>query len=122
MAIKARKMSAIPNGNHTGSIVGAQETTRVFNPDKGAEEIVQITIAPDWRPDDGSEVLPVTVSYSPTLNGLSALSKLLARLDREPKDGEAWEAESLIGTNVAFSARRNDRDFVTVMKDTLRAA
>lgn len=122
MAISVKSQAAVPPGAHTGIIVSAEETKKVFNPQKGPEDTIEIVIQPRWRKDDATETLPVQASFTPVLNGLSALSKLLRRLDAHPTDGEAWEPSTLVGTEVAFSTKRSERDFVQVLKDTIRAA
>lgn len=122
MALKAKKQAAIPEGSHTGVITGARETTKVFDPEKGPEETVEITIRPDWKSEDGAETLPVSVVFSPILNGLSALSKLLDRLDLEVPDGANWNPHELTGRKVSFVSERSKTGFVRVLKDSIKAA
>lgn len=123
MGIKQTSQAAIPAGPHKGVIIGAELTTRVFDSAKGPEPVVEITIQPAWKqPDTNAETLPVTASFTPKLNTLSSLSKFLKRLDVKVPEGEEWNPESIIGREVAFTAQRTDKDFVRVLKDTIRAA
>lgn len=118
MPIKAKRQAAIPPGKHGGIIVEAHETTKVFDPQKGPEEVVEIIIQPEWREADGVETLQVAVLYSPVLNGLSSLSKALERLGQHPAEGESWDPASLAGTEVTFTAVQKG-GFVNVNKDSL---
>lgn len=120
MAIEVTKQARIPVGRHNGIIIAAEEKKTVFDAARGPEPTLEIVIQPAWRDPNGGETLPVRVSFSPVLNGLSALSKLLARIEREPKGG-AWEPTDIIGTEVTFTAKLTDRDFINVDKDSIRA-
>lgn len=120
MAISVKKQAAVPDGQHRGVIISAEETTKIFDGAKGPEPVVEIVIQPAWRQDAETETLPVSVSFSPVLNGLSALSKLLARLKVEP--GASFEVNTLNGTEVEFTVKRNANDFVNVAKDSIRLA
>jgi hypothetical protein len=121
MALKMSKQAAIPDGAHTGAISGARETTKVFDQEKGPEEVVEITIRPDWKDENGGATLPVSVVFSPSLNGLSALSKLLERLDIQVPDGANWTPHELVGRKVTFVAERTKGGFVRVLKDSIKA-
>lgn len=122
MAIVAKKQAAVPAGTHKGIIIGAEETSKVFDPSKGPEPVVEIVIQPAWKTDDGAETLPVLVSFTPILNGISALSRFLKRVGAEPEEGEEWVPSVLNGVEVSFTCKRNARDFVSVMKDTIKKA
>lgn len=119
--VKAKKQVAVPEGAHKGVISGARETTKTFDQSRGPEPVVELVITPEYRVD-GAETLPLSVIFTPVLNGLSALSKLLERLDREPEDGSDWKPETLVGTKVAFVAAEAENGFVRILKDTIRAA
>lgn len=123
--IMTKKQAAIPPGQHTGKITAARMTNKDFgNKDENGRSIlestVEIVIAPDYKAPNGAETLPVAVVFSPVLNGLSALSNLLRRLDKEPQEGVEWQPSALVGTRVAFTSEVN-KGFTRVVKDTLRA-
>ncbi|MHB1059777.1 MAG: hypothetical protein ACYC0F_18030 [Rhodanobacter sp.] len=123
MAIEVKKQAAIPPGSHKGIIMDALETTTIFDPAKGPEPVVEIIIQPAWRsPDPAAETLPVNVSFPPKLNGLSALSKLLSRLDMTPQPGTQWTPNVLHGVEVEFRSTQTDKGFVKVDKDSITAA
>lgn len=122
MGILVKNQAAIPNGTHKGLITEARETTRVFDPLVGPEQTVELVIQPGWRKDDKTETMPVTVNFSPILNGLSGLSGLLDRLKVPVTDGESFEPSTLAGREITFTATRNAKGFVRVHKDTIRAA
>ena len=119
MSLKVKKQAAIAAGKHTGIIIDCRETQKVFDGAKGPEDVIEVVIQPSWKKDADTETIPVAVSFSPVLNGLSALSKFLARIKREP-DGESWEPSSIVGTEVAFTAAIKN-DFVNVSKDSIVA-
>jgi hypothetical protein len=121
MAMKMQKKAVIPAGPNSGQIIAARETTKTFDQAKGPEPVVEITIQPDFKVE-GATTLTVSVIFTPELNGLSALSKLLDRLDIEVAEGASWDPSSLNGTKVAFVAETNKNGFVRVVKDTIRAA
>lgn len=120
MAITAKQQAAIPAGQHKGVIVNAAETSKVFDPSKGPEDTVEITIQPGWRKDPSTETLQVSCLFSPVLNGLSAFSKLLQRLEMHPADGEQFDVARLIGREVVFTAEIGASGFVRVVKDSIR--
>lgn len=123
MAIAVKQQAAVPPGKHEGIITTAVETTKVFDPAKGPEDVVEISIQPKWKKDEHTETIPVSVIFTPVLNGISALSKLLARLKvPHPQTGDQWQADSLSGTRVTFVADHNKDGFVRVDKDSIRAA
>jgi len=115
-----KEQAAIPPGKHTGIIVQAQEDTRTFDPAKGPEPVVAVTIAPAWQKAPGVETLPVEITFSPKLNGISGLSEFLNRLGKHPKVGTAWEPSAIEGTEIAFESY-TERGFVRVKKDTISA-
>lgn len=121
MALKYVKKAAIPAGAHKGEIIAARETTKVFDQEKGAEPVVEVTIQPEWKSPDGAQTMPVSVVFTPELNGLSALSKFLDRLDMEPEEGTDWSPSLLNGQKVAFTSEMRN-NFVRVLKDTIRKA
>jgi hypothetical protein len=122
MALKVQKQAAIPAGNHQGIITRAHETTKVFDPAKGPEPVVEIVIQPAWK-QQGYETLPVAVVFSPVLNGLSALSKFLGRIGQTPTSDE-FVIESIEGTEVLFTAKvkTGSDGFVQIEKDSIRKA
>lgn len=120
MAIMNKPQAAIPAGPHTGQIVSATETSKDFG--KGPEQVVEVVIMPAWRQDAETETLPVAVTFSPVVNGISALSKFLNRLALHPKTGAAFEPTTLVGVKVNFTAGRTERDFVRVNKDSISRA
>ena len=122
MAIMVKKQAGVPDGPHTGVIINAEETTKVFDPAVGPEASIEVTIQPAWQSPDGAETLPLNVLFSPVLNGLSALSLFLKRLGMEPENGIAWEPTSLIGVEVQFVAHHAPNGFVRVNKDSIKAA
>lgn len=122
MSLKYERKAVIPAGAHTGEIIAARETTKTFDERKGAEPVVEITIQPAWKAPDNAAVLPVSVIFTPELNGLSALSKYLERMDMEPEEGANWDPAVLNGKKVAFTAEKQPNGFVRVLKDTLRGA
>jgi hypothetical protein len=120
MAIRVDKACRLPAGSHTGIIVRAKETTKTFDKDKGAEEVVEIVIAPDYVAPDGALPPQTSVLFTPVLNGISALSEFLARLGVEPKEGTDWKPATLEGTKVAFRSEvRNG--FAWVDKSSIQA-
>ena len=122
MAIIAKRQAAIPPGEHRGIVIEAMETTTEFSPGK-PEPTVRLTIQPDWEQDEKTETVPVSVNFSPVLNGISALSKLLERLGvPTPEAGKEFDIRTLEGIEVVFSAARNQRNFVQIEKDTIRRA
>jgi hypothetical protein len=121
MAIVAKRQAGLPAGAHTGVIIKAEETKKVFEPSRGPEPTVEITIQPKWKAAEGVETLPVNCLFSPSLNGLSGLSKLLNRLGAHPKDGDSWDPSELLGTEVAFTSEVSAEGFARVNKDTIRS-
>lgn len=119
MSIVAKKESIIPPGQYTGEIVKAELGTITFDQDEGPKDQVLLQIQADYEPEDGSNVRAMQVNFSPSLNGLSKLSRFLDRLGLHPPDGVAWEPSNLVGTRVAFTAQQNG-DFVNVDRDSLR--
>lgn len=119
MALKAKLQAAIPEGAHKGVISGARETQKDFG--NGPEDTVEIVITPDWKDPNGRQTLPVAVVFSPVLNGLSALSKLLERLDKEVPEGASWTPAEVVGTRVSFVAEKAQNGFIRVLKDSIRA-
>ena len=120
MALKKTTLARLPEGKHNGVITNAEETTRTFDPQKGPEEVVEVTIQPGWTNDDGHHAPAVSVTFTPVLNGLSALDSLLERLGQTPDDGAEWEPKSLIGTEVSFVAVHSG-NFTNVKKDSITA-
>jgi len=118
MGLKMKKQVALPEGEHFGKIVSAEETTKTFDPSKGPEAVIEITIRPDYKVK-GAETLDCSVIFAPVLNGLSALSHLLERLDIEVPDGEYFEPKTLIGTEVEFESTIVN-DFVRIDKRSIR--
>lgn len=118
MALKAKRQASVPAGVHKGVIAAARETSRDFG--KGAEPTVEIVIQTDYKDPSGAETLPLAVNFSPILNGLSALSKLLERLDMEPEDGADFNVGTLANKRVAFVVEIQDNGFPRVVKDTIR--
>lgn len=121
MSLKMQKKAVIPAGAHKGEIIAARETTKTFDEAKGPEPVVEFTIQPDYKVS-GAQTLPVSVIFTPELNGLSALSKFLDRMDVSVPEGVSWDPSSLNGAKVAFTAEVNKNGFVRVIKDTLRSA
>ena len=119
MSLKMERKVAIPQGSHKGEIIAARLTTKTFDPIKGPENVVEITIAPAYKVE-GAQTLNVSVIYAPELNGLSGLSKFLERMDIEVPEGQEWDPASLHGRKVAFTSKTVD-GFVRVLKDTIRA-
>lgn len=112
--------AVIPDGDHKGVIIGSELTTKVFDPAKGPEPVLAVTIQPAYQ-EEGKETLPIQVVYAPVVNGISALSKMLARIGHAPT-GASFDETSIIGTEVRFSAAQNDRGFVVVAKASLTKA
>jgi hypothetical protein len=121
MGIEVSNMAPLPDGRHTGIIIGAEETTKVFDPSKGPESVVEFTVQPGWKAETGADTLPATFVYAPVLNGISALSRLLKRLGVHPASGEVWEPSSLIGVEISF-VTFTKRGFVTVNKESIQPA
>jgi hypothetical protein len=121
MALKMEKVAAIPAGPHAGIITQAHETTKVFDPSKGPEGVVEIVIQPKWN-KPGHRTLPVSVVFSPNLTSLSALAGFLGRIGVNLEDGADFIPASLEGTEVAFTAETKKDGFVVVVKDTIRKA
>jgi hypothetical protein len=119
MALKQRKQTACPEGVQLGRISAARETKKDFG--KGPEPVVEIVIQPDYAVE-GAETVPVSVIFSPTLNGLSALSQFLQRLGKEPPEGADFNVATLGGTRVRFEAKRQDNGFMRVLKESITAA
>lgn len=118
MALVQKSIATIPAGdNHTGQIVRAEETTRDFG--QGKEPTVEIVIQPDYQ-EKGKTTQPVTVNFSPSLNGVSGLSRLLHRLKvNTPKEGESFDVGTLVGVQVRFASEINENGFVRVKKNTI---
>lgn len=122
MALKMKKIAALPEGEHRGIITAAEETTKVFDPAKGPEPVVAVTIQPAFKDADGVGCGTVSVTYSPSLNGLSGLSLLLGRLNFGLRDGDDFEPSEIVGTEVLFSCKRSPNGFVNIEKGTVRIA
>lgn len=122
MAIKVENQATLPDGHHTGVITECEETTVTYDPQKGPEETIRVVIHPAYTDPEGRAVLDVAVNFSPVLNGLSALSNFLERIGQAPEDGSEWEPTSIIGTEVQFDCKHNDNGFVTIAKNSIRAA
>lgn len=121
MALQVTKQAALPAGkNNRGIIMSAVETTAIFNPSEGPKPVVEVTIQPAWKKDADTQTLPLTVSFSPIINGISAFSRFLARIKRYPT-GESFEVTSIDGTEVIFDTVTKN-DFTNIDKDTIRAA
>lgn len=119
MSLRKKTQVAIPAGEHSGKIVMCEETSKTFDPEKGPEPVIEITIRPEYSVK-GAETLDVSVVFSPILNGLSALDKLLQRLEIAVKDGEYFDPKQLVGTQVEFSSAISPTGFVRVDKSTIR--
>lgn len=122
MAIEVKKQVAVPDGKNTGTITACRETTKNFG--KGPEPVVEVIIAPDHRGPNGETTFDLNVVFSPVLNGESALSKLLERLECHPADGQKWQPSSLVGERVSFVVSRKKEDgsdarFAHVYKDSI---
>lgn len=120
MSLKMERKVAIPAGSHKGEIVAARMTTKTFDPGAGPEPVVEITLQPEYRVE-GAKTLDVSVIFTPELNGLSALSKFLERLNVDVPEGSEWDPGSLMGRKVAFVSKTVN-GFVRIEKDTIRAA
>lgn len=120
MGIIAKKESIVPTGTHNGKIVDCRTKEVVFDPEKGEETVVEVTIQPAFKTADGSPVLPLSTIFTPNLNGLSGLSKTLNRLGLHPKEGEEWEPSHLIGTPVSFTVETGRNGFQRIVKDSIR--
>lgn len=117
--LKNKKQTACPEGVQLGRISAGRETTKDFG--KGKEPVVEIVIQPDYKVE-GSETVPVSVIFTPVLNGLSALSAFLQRIGKEPEEGADFNVSTLAGTRVRFEAKRQDNGFMRVLKDSITAA
>lgn len=118
MPVIAKKQVAVPPGSHTGTIVDCTETQIEFDPKKGYQPAIVVTIQPDYRVE-GAETLGIETTFSPVLNGMSVLSRFLTRLGAHPKEGAAWEPADIIGTKVAFTTT-NVNGFARIVKDSMR--
>ena len=118
-------MAPLPDGQHTGEITNCEETTVTFDPAKGPEEVVRITMQSDAVHPDGLEYMSVSAIFTPNLNGVSALSRCLDRLGRHPEDGEDFDAAACVGTRVSFTTKLDEKDdgnaFTNVAKASIRA-
>lgn len=127
IALTQRKQVACPEGSQTGIITAGRETTKDFgkkDPTTGrpmVEPVVEFVIQPDYKVE-GAETIPVSVLYSPTLNGLSGLSGFLQRIGKEPAEGATFHPASINGTRVRFDVKKQDNGFVRVLKDSIVAA
>lgn len=121
MALKMKNVVAVPAGNQTGIITQCHETTKVFDPTKGPESVVEVVIQPKYQ-KEGHETLPVAVVFSPSLNSLSALGRFLSRLGVSLRDGQEFVPQSIEGIEVAFTAANKPDGFVVVNKDSIRKA
>lgn len=125
--LKNKKQTACPEGVQLGRISAGRETTKDFgkkDPTTGrpiVEPVVEIVIQPDYKVE-GSETVPVSVIFTPVLNGLSALSAFLQRIGKEPEEGADFNVSTLAGTRVRFEAKRQDNGFMRVLKDSITAA
>src|SRR5688572_29215047 len=117
--LKQKKQTACPEGIQLGRISAARETTKDFG--KGKEPVVEIVIQPDYKME-GAETVPVSVIFTPVLNGLSALSGFLQRIGKEPDEGADFNPGTLAGTRVRFEAKKQDNGFMRVLKDSIVAA
>lgn len=116
--MKMEMVAAVPAGNQRGIITQCHETTKVFDPHKGPEPVVEIVIQPAWN-KPGYRTLPVSVVFSPNLSSLSALGRFLSRLGVDLKDGAEFVPASIEGTEVAFTTSNKADGFVVVAKDTI---
>lgn len=119
--MKMEMVAAVPAGNQRGIITQCHETTKVFDPAKGPEPVVEVVIQPAWS-KPGYRTLPVAVVFSPKLSSVSALGRFLTRIGVELKEGQEFVPQSIEGTEVAFVSATKDDGFVTVGKDTIRKA
>lgn len=120
MSIVMKKQAAVPDGEHRGIIVEAIETKTDFG--AGPEDTVRITVAPEWQADERTETLPLAVNFTPSLNGLSGLSRLLGRLGITVDEGKEFKPQTLEGMEILFTARKNAKNFTQIDKETMRRA
>lgn len=121
MALTNQPKAKLPEGGAHGVIVEARETEKTFGEGREPEPVFEIVIQPDGPdPRSGLEYFPVSVLYTPNLNGVSALSNQLARLGIELGDGEVFHGSSLTGIAVAFDVEHTENGFVKALKDTVR--
>jgi hypothetical protein len=122
MAMKMEKVVAVPPGTHDGIIIRAEETTKVFNHAEGPEPTVEIEIQPSFK-KDGYRTLPVAVVFSPVLTSVSALGKLLGRLNVNLEQDQEFNVRDLEGREITFDceAKRDGSGFIVVKKDSIRA-
>jgi len=118
MGLKMRRQVAIPAGQHFGKIVNAEETSKTFDQKKGPEPVIEITIRPAYRVK-GAETLDCSVIFTPVLNGISALSHLLERLEIDVPEGEYFDPKALVGMEVAFESGIFN-DFVRIEKRSIQ--
>lgn len=121
MAMKMEMVAAIPPGPHDGIISRCHETTKVFDPSRGPEAVVEVVIQPKWQ-KEGHRTLAVSCVFSPSLSSVSALGRFLGRLGVVLADGQEFIPESLEGTRVAFTASTKADGFVVLNKDSIRKA
>lgn len=121
MGMKMEKVAVIPAGQHRGIITQCRETTKTFDPSKGPEEVVEVTIQPKHE-KQGHRTLAVNVVFSPALNSVSALGRFLARIGVNLDEGAEFVPASIEGTEVAFESTTKPDGFVVVKKDSIRKA
>lgn len=122
MPIEIKNLKALPIGHHTGVIVNAEQTMKSFGLGKNPEATLEITIQPK-NPADGSIYNTESVVFSPIVAPVSALGKLLARLEMEPdyKTAVSFDEATLIGKEVAFDVERQPKNpaFGRINKDSI---
>lgn len=119
MSLKVTKEIAIPAGKHRGIITGADETTKVFDPQRGPEGVVEFTIQPSFK-KEGYQTRAISFTVSPSGSTLGAFAKLMARLGHPIDDLPEADPKVAIGTEVEFEAVVKD-DFVNIKKESVRA-
>lgn len=119
--MKMEKVYAIEKGTHRGIITRAEQKKVDFKDGQGPVDSVEIEIQPSDK-KDGYRTLPVAVNFSPVLTNLSALGKLLMRLDSVPDDGADFNPRDLEGQEITFESDTKENGFVVVKKDSIRRA
>lgn len=122
--IEIKNLKALPIGHNVGIIVNAEQTMKSFGLGKNPEATLEITIQPK-NPTDGVYNTE-SVVFSPIVAPVSALGKLLERLEMAPDYSKdvSFEETTLIGKAIEFTVERQPKNpsFGRINKDSITLA
>lgn len=120
MALEVKNLKTLPAGKHTGIILNSEVKDMDFRDGKGLQSRLEWIIQPK-NPKDG--VYPMlTQLFTPEVNPLSNLGKVLAKLGLEPDYSKdtSFEETSINGTEISFVVMyEKDNQFPRIAKDSI---